>query len=323
MKKRKIVCFGGGNGLPKAVLCELKKYPFEITTITSMVDSGGSSGQLKKDFNVLPPGDLRRHLLALSSAPSWKKELFSFRFGHEKFPGGHKGHCFGNVFLAGLEYVLRDYKKVLKIAHQFLEVKGKCYPATIEKTELWAILENGQIICGEDEIDVPKKHSPSLSIKKVFLRPKVKAFKEAVLEIKKAEIIIIGPGDLFSSILPCFLPQGIKEAILKSQAKKILICPAMTKKGETKNFSVKDFAKEVEKYIASSLDFVVFNTRFPSSKRIKLHQKKEPSHLSMVRINKDLDKRKFIGEDLLLEKGEIFYDPKKVMKLLLKIFKKI
>ena len=122
-KIKKIVCLGGGNVVPKLLLEPLKKYPVKITGVTSMVDNGGSAGQLREDFNVLPPGDIRRHFIALSNAPQWKKDLFKFRFGREEFEGGHKGHNFANVFIGGLEYILKDYRKVLKIVHDFMELK--------------------------------------------------------------------------------------------------------------------------------------------------------------------------------------------------------
>ncbi len=316
----KVVCFGGGNALPKAVLSGLKKYNIEITTITSMVDSGGSTGQLRKDFDVLPPGDIRRHLVALSEAPKWKKDLFNFRFGHEDFGGGHIGHSFGNVFIAGLEYILKDYEKVLEIVHEFLEVKGRCLPATIEKTNLYAVLENGEVIEGEDEIDVPKKHDPNLKIKEIFLEPKVKAYEKAVEAVEKSDGIVIGPGDLYSSILPCFLPEGMSDAIRKSWAKKIFICPPLTKLGETNDFSVLDFEREVEKYIKSQLDFIIYNTQIPSEERIQKYKKKEKWVQGIVKIDDTLNKEKFIGANLLTNSEEdIVYDTDKVAKLIIEI----
>jgi len=257
---KKIVCFGGGNAMPKAILSELKKYPVQITAIASMVDNGGSTGQLRKDFDVLPPGDIRRHLLALSDAPNWKKELWNFRFGHEAFGGGHKGHNFANVFIGGLEHILKDYSKVLKISHEFLEIKKhRALPATIKKTQLAAKLENGKMIFGEDEIDVPKKHNPKLKIRKIYLRPKVKAYPFILKALKETNLITIGPGDLYSSFLPCLLPEGISRTIQKSKAKKILVCNTMNKSGETNNFSVLDFANKTEKYLGRRL-ILLFTT---------------------------------------------------------------
>ena len=318
---KKIVCFGGGNVVPKLLIIELKKYPVEISGVTSMVDNGGSAGQLREDFNVLPPGDIRRHFIALSDAPQWKKDLFKFRFGREEFKGGHKGHNFANVFIGGLEYILKDYRKVLKIVHDFMELKKEyqALPATIDKVQLIAELENGKIIEGEDEIDVPQKHNPKLKIKKVYLKPKGKIFPETKKAIIEADLITLGPGDLYSSTIPCLLPQGMKEAFKKSRAKKVFICNAMTKLGGTNNFSVLDFTNEVEKYMGCSLDFIIYNTEIPDKKRIKEYKKEEPLILDPVKIDENLNKRKFIGKNLLTESGPVIYNPKKVVKVLLNL----
>lgn len=322
MKRTKdIVCFGGGNALPKALLIGLKNYPVNLTSVASMFDSGGSSGQLKEDFNVLPQGDIRRHILALSQAPGWKKKLWNFRFGREKFKGGHRGHSFGSVFLAGLEYFLKDYRKTLSIARSFMEVKHRALPITTDKVNLAAELEDGTIIEGEDEIDVPRKHNPNLKIKKLFLRPRAKIFSDTKKAILKADLITVGPGDLYSSVIACFLPRGAKEAIKKSKAKKIFVCPAMTKLGETKDFSVFDFAKEAEKHLGDSFDFVIYNTKIPEKKRIREYKRKEKLFLDLVKIdpliNSGQAKDKFLGRNLLVKSGPVIYDSKKVAKLIL------
>lgn len=319
----KILCFGGGSGLPEVVLEPLKKYDeFSITSVTSMVDNGGSTGQLRRDFNVLPPGDIRRHILALSEAEEWKKKLWKFRFGHEVFPGGHKGHSFANVFIAGLEYALRDYAKVLDIVHEFMKVKGRCLPATIDQVQLVAKLENGEEAIGEDEIDVPKEHDPNLKITKVFLRPEGNAYSPVIDAIKEANVIIIGPGDLYSSLIPCFLPKGIKEAMQESKAMKIFICPAMTKLGETQGFDVLSFATEIENYMGRELDYVLYNNHIPEKERIEAFKQKN-SHLLEIVPFEDISGEKFIGKNLLLDHGPILYDPAKVEKALVELIKKI
>jgi uncharacterized cofD-like protein len=321
-KPKKIVCFGGGSALPKVVLEPLKKRQVEITSVTSMLESGGSTGQLRKDFNILPPGDISRHLVALSNAPHWKRELFLFRFGNEKFPGGHKGHRFGTVFIAGLEYFLKDFKEALKVAHNFLEIKKhKALPATIERVHAWATLENGKSIKGEDEIDVPKLHDGNLKIKEIYLKPLASAYQLVLESIKKADFLIFGPGDLYSSIIPCFLPRGVKGAIKKSKAKKIFLCNLMTKFGETNNFSVMDFTREMESYIGCKLDFVVYNTNIPAKERIRNFKKEDKGALYSVRIDEGLNVDKFIGYDLILRSGPILHDPQKTIKILIKLCK--
>ena len=308
--------------MPKVVLRELKKYKVDIVSVTSMVDSGGSTGALRKELNILPPGDIRRHVLALSEAEEWKKKLWEFKFATDVvFEGGHRGHNFANLFISGLEYVLRDYERVLEILHEFMKVKGKCLPATLENTQLCAELENGEVIEGEDEIDVPKRHDGNLKIKRIFLRPKVRAYDKVLEEIEKADAIIIGPGDLYSSLLPCFLPQGIKEALRSTRAKKIFICPAMTKFGETQGFSVEEFTNEVEKYLGCGLDYVVFNTALPDEERVKKYKKQNPLLVEPVRFNKNLSQPKFVGRNLLLEGGAIEYSGEKVVGTIMSLVK--
>jgi uncharacterized cofD-like protein len=317
--KKKIVCFGGGSAMPKAILKPLTRYPVNITSITSMVDNGGSTGQLRKDFNVLPPGDIRRHILALSKAPQWKKDLWNFRFGREKFDGGHKGHNFANVFIAGIETNLKDYSKTLEIINEFMEVKGKALPATIEQTQIYAELENGEIAKGEDEIDVPQKHDPDLKIKRVYLEPEVKAYQPSLDAVVEADLITIGPGDLYSSTIPCLLMNEIKEAFKKTKARKVLVCNTMTKHGETNNFSVLDFASEMEKYMDCSLDFVIYNAEIPPMERIKEYKREEPGILELVRVDNKLDDKKFISSNILTNDGPIVYNPDKLAKLIMSL----
>ncbi|MEA2097916.1 MAG: gluconeogenesis factor YvcK family protein [Patescibacteria group bacterium] len=316
---KKVVCFSGGNAVPRAVLMSLKTYPVNITTVVSMVDNGGSSGQLRADFNVLPPGDIRRHILALSKAPQWKKDLWQFRFGNEKFDGGHIGHNFANAFIAGLEYNLKDYDLVLKAVNEFMEVQGRALPATIEQAQICAKLENSEIIKGEDEIDVPQIHDPNLKIKKVYLDPVVKAYQPTLDAILEADLIVIGPGDLYSSSIPCLLMSGMKKAFKKTKAKKVFVCNIMTKYGETNNFSVLDFSNEVEKYMGCDFDYVIYNTEIPSKKRLKKFKKEELGILDLVEIDKGLDEKKFIGIDIIEKNGPLIHNPDKLVKLIMSL----
>ncbi|MDD2696600.1 MAG: YvcK family protein [Candidatus Pacebacteria bacterium] len=318
--KEKIVCFGGGSGIAKLILEPLKGFELDLVAITSMVDNGGSTGALRKEFNILPPGDIRRHLLALSEAEEWKKKLWNFRFAKDlEISPRHFGHNFANVFIGGLEYLLGDFEKALEITSQFLKVKGKALPATLNQVQVIAELEDGSLAEGEDEIDLGQKHNRNLKIKRVYLNPSGKAYQKAVEEIETADFIIIGPGDLYSSLIPCFLAEGMKEAISKSKAKKIFICPAMTKLGETQNYSLKDFAEKMEEY-GISLDLVIYNNNIPSKERVDKYmvEMKDEFVLEPPKIDENLDE-KFIGEDLLLSTGEIKFDKEKLIPVLRRI----
>ena len=306
---KKVVCLGGGNAMPRAVLAGLKKQPVKLSAICAMLDSGGSSGRLRKDYKVLAPGDIRRAFIALANTSPVIKELWDYRFQ----TGDLKGHNFANLLIAALELTTNNYPKALKQLHQILNLHHKVIPVTLDKSNLWARLENGKLIKGERNIDVPK-HNGNLRIKNVFLRPKAKAYPEAIKVLSDADLIVIGPGDLYSSLAQILLVEGISETIRESKAKKVYICNLMTKYGETNEFSVADFAKEIEKYLGCELDYVIYNNFFPTKRRVRNYRKKHPELLEMVRIPDDLPASKFIGRNLLLKRGPIEHDPMKVSK---------
>jgi len=315
MSKRykKIVCLGGGNAMPKAVLTGLKKYPVKISAVCAMLDSGGSSGRLRRDYKIVSPGDIKRAFIALANTSPAVAELFNYRFQ----AGELKGHSFANLFITALELATNDYEKTIKEMSRILNVEHQVLPVTLERSNLYAILENGKIIFGETNIDIPK-HNGKLKIKKVFLKPKAKAYPEAQEVIKKADLIVIGPGDLYSSLAQILLTKGIPEAIEKSKGKSVYICNLMTKYGETNNFTVLDFVKEIEKYLKGKVDYVIYNNFVPKKETIKKYKKKHPELLELVKINKNLAKTKFIGKNLLL-RDLIEHDPKKLAKTLISL----
>jgi len=312
---KKIVAIGGGSAMPSAVLEGLKKYPIEITAVSAMTDSGGSTGKLRKDYNVLPPGDIRRAFIALSSAPQNLKNLFSYRFSS----GSFSGHNLGNLLISGLEMELGCFEKVLDVIHDFLKISGRVLPVTKDKSHVVAVLENGKIVNGERNIDVPK-HDGKLKIKKVFLKPEATAFKPVREAIIAADAIIIGPGDLFSSLIPCLLPKGIKEALKKTKAKKIYICNILTKHGETKGFCVSDFVEEIKKY-GFTPDFVIYNNKIPASEEVRKYKKNRSLLLGCVKIDEKTKKKEtaMIGRDVLKKKGILEHDKNKLAKIIVKI----
>lgn len=313
LKDKRIVCLGGGNAMPKAVLVGLKNYPVKISVICAMLDSGGSAGRLRKDYKIVSPGDIRRAFIALANTSPVIQDLFNYRFQ----AGSLKGHNFANLLITALELVANDYEKTIKEVSRILNVKHQVLPATLDKANLYAILENGQIISGETNIDIPK-HDGNLKVKRVFLKPKAKAYPKALETINRADVIIIGPGDLYSSLAQILLTAGIPEAIRKSKAKKVYICNLMTKYGETNNFTVLDFTKEIEKYLGSEVNYVIYNNFIPEKEIIKKYKKNHPELLDLVRINENLPKGKFIGRNLL-QKDLIEHEPQKVAKAIIKL----
>jgi len=323
-KKMKIVCLGGGNLMPKVILEPLKKYPVGLVGITSMVDNGGAYSVFRQQFNVLPTGDIRRHVLALSNAPKWKKQLWTFRFGNETFGANtwHKGQNFANAFIAGLEWNLKDYRKVLNIITEFMELgTNQALPMIIDKTDVCAELENGQIIEGEREIELCENHDSNLKIKKIFQKPESRIFPEAKRAILVADLILIGPGDLYTSIAPCFLAKDAAVTFKKAKGKKILICNTVARKGETHGFSIGKFASEVEKYMGSPLDYVLYHNKPLNMDLLSVFQKDDPHIGGPLAIDNDLPKDKFIGKDIY-KKDEFAYDPKKVIANIFKIIGK-
>lgn len=314
-KNKKIVCLGGGNAMPKAVLTSLKKHPVQISVICAMLDSGGSAGRLRKDYKIVSPGDIRRAFIALANTSPVIENLLNYRFQ----TGGLKGHNFANLLITALELSTKnDYEKVSSEICKILNIKHEVLPATLDNSTLHAELENGRIITGETNIDIPK-HDGELKIKRIFLKPRAKIYPKAIESIKKADLIVIGPGDIYSSLVQILLVEGMAEAIKKSKAKTVYISNLMTKYGETNKFSVLDFSNEIEKYLNNKLDYIIYNTKKPSLLRLKLNQKKYPEFLSLVSFNKLLGKKRFIGKDLITSTGEIVHDSDKVVKIILSL----
>ncbi len=252
---QKIVVIGGGTG-SYTVLRGLKYGDHEVTAIVSMMDSGGSTGILHDEYGVLPPGDVRRCMVALSASPLLVRKAFQYRFTKID---GLKGHTLGNLIITAFKELLGDDLQAIDATCQLLNIKGTVLPVTAEQTNLCAELEDGQVIRGEKNIDMPK-HDPMLRIQRVFLQPSVRAYAKALAAIRAADKIVIGPGDLYTSIIPNLLVDGIADAIRDAPAKKVYICNLTTKYGETNSFRAADFVREITKYLGGSgLDVVIVN----------------------------------------------------------------
>jgi len=307
-----IVCLGGGSAMPSAVLEGLKKYPVSISAISAMLDSGGSAGRERELFQTgVSFGDIRRAALALSEISQEKKELFGYRFENGVVLAN--SYFTANVLAVGIEALLEDIKEDLRIANHY-----KVLPATVDDAVLCAELADGSIVKGETNIDIPK-HNGELKIKRAFLKPQARAYPPAVKAIREADLIIMGPGDLYSSLVQILLVKGISEALRKSRALKVYICNLMTKFGETKNFSVTDFTLEIEKYLGEEVGRVIFNQKQCLSSRIADYQKEHSVLLEMVKFSETLDKSKFIGSDILVNSGPIIHDPNKLAKVILSL----
>ncbi len=312
---KKIVTMGGGNAMPKAVLSGLKNFKnINLSVICAMLDSGGSTGRLRQDYKILAPGDIRRAFLALANTSPIIENLFNYRFEI----GELKGHNIANLLIAALELSTDNYEQTIETLNKLLGVKHRVLPVTLDKSEVKAILENGEIISGETNIDRPKKKKRT-KIKRVYLDPPAKAYDKAIQAIEEADLIIIGPGDLYSTLAQILLCDGIDQAIKKSKGTTVYVVNLMTKKGETDNFSVLDFSREIEKMINQKLDKIVYNNNFPSPKELKVFRERHPELSEPTKINKNLDSNKFIGADLIQGRKEFIHSPKKLSKILLNI----
>lgn len=259
---KKIVVIGGGTGTYQ-VLSGLKKYDLDISAVISMCDSGGSTGRLRKELGILPPGDVRRAILALSDLPFAQKtleELFNFRF--EKGTS-LKGHSVGNILLAALTQITGSMDKAIEEAARILNVSGNVYPVTLDKTNLVAILSDGTRIYGEKNID-RRETKLDLPIRSVYLNPTAKVYAKAARVIENSDLVVIAPGDLYTSIIPVLLVKGVNESIVSSGTKIAYVVNLMTKREETAGFKASDFVSEIVKYLgvaSSCLKYVFVNKK--------------------------------------------------------------
>ena len=303
--------------MPKAVLEGLKRYPVKISVICAMLDSGGSAGRLRRDYKIVSPGDIRRALIALADTSPVMSDLFNYRFE----VGELKGHNFANLLITALELSSNSYEKTMDEVKRMLKIRHEVLPATLDRSNLCAVLENGKVVRGETNIDIPK-HDPSLRIGRVFLQPKARAYEKAVNAALGADAIIIGPGDLYSSLAQILLVDGMSEAIVKSKAKKIYLSNIMSKRGETDGYDVSMFTREIEKYLGDEVDRVLYNNRQPTPARVARHKAADKTAVEVVRLNKAgraLDSGKFIGLDLLTKSGPVVHDPEKVAAAIIEL----
>ncbi len=255
----KMVVVGGGTGL-SMLLHGLKEYTSNITAVVTVADDGGSSGRLRQDFDMLPPGDIRNCLVALADAEPLMAKLFQFRFGEGT---ELKGHNFGNLFITAMSKVAGGFDAAIKESSKVLAIRGSVVPSTLNKVTLVAEHHDGTQSVGESQIPKAGK-----SIKRILLKPVgSKPTHEAIEAIKKADGIILGPGSLYTSIMPNLLVEKIYKEIIASKAVKIYVCNVMTQKGETEGYKASDHLAAIIEHTAPGIvDYCIVNTaRIPDS----------------------------------------------------------
>ncbi|MFA5926348.1 MAG: gluconeogenesis factor YvcK family protein [Parcubacteria group bacterium] len=296
MKKKNVVTIGGGTG-SFVLLSGLKKYSVNITAILSMADDGGSTGLLRDELGVLPPGDVRQCLVALSESSSLMRNLMGYRFEN----GGLKGHSFGNIFISALEKTAGSFVKATEEVGKILNIVGEVMPVSEGDMRLLIRLNNGKVLKGETELD-HSEEIRKIGIKEVRLVKKVRACRQALDRIRKADFIIIGPGDLYGSLIPNFLVDEIRRAIQKSKARLIFNCNLTNRKGQTDGYDLERYVRHLEKYLgAGRINFVTFNSKKPPKKLMDRYERKEGKGAMVEFYEAEEGKRGFrvVRSDLL------------------------
>jgi uncharacterized cofD-like protein len=321
----RIVALGGGTGLSTLLrgLKEhvarrrrehLKRPISDLAAVVTVTDDGGSSGRLRREYRVLPPGDIRNCMVALSKDEALLSQLFQYRFPAGR---GLGGHSFGNLFLTALTRITGDFPEAVRLSGQVLAIRGRIFPATAENVTLEAELEDGRVVAGETRISRSRKR-----IRRVFLVPRrVQPVPEVLDAIRQADLILVGPGSLYTSIIPNLLVDGVTRAVERSRAKRIYIANLMTQPGETEGYSVAAHVRAIYEHTRKGLfDWVVLNRTSISPRVLRRYRAEgaepvEPSLKELGRMG-----LRCISGDLLQESGVVRHDQKRLTRLLLEEF---
>jgi uncharacterized cofD-like protein len=262
---KKVVVIGGGTG-NFVILRGLKKYPVDLTAIVSMADDGGSTGILRDELGVLPPGDVRQCLVALSNSSRLMRSLMNYRFEN----GGLGGHSFGNLLLSALEKVTGSFEKAVEEAGKILYIRGKVIPVTTHQVRLKMVLNNRKILEGEKEVYLSREIDQGY--KTVFLEPFPKVNPRVIEELQNADLIVMGPGGLHTSLIPNLLVEGVCDAICQSPAKKVYVVNLMNRKGQTTGYKTSNYLHELVRYLGKDVfDHILINVQKPPKELIDVY----------------------------------------------------
>ncbi len=310
---KKVVVIGGGTG-NFVVLSGLKNYPVELSAIVSMADDGGSTGILRDELGVLPPGDVRQCLVALSDSSRLMRSLMNYRFEN----GGLQGHSFGNLFLSALEKVTGSFEKAVEVI-----------PVTTHHVRLKMILKNGKILESEKEIYLSQELDRGYS--SIYLEPLPQVNKSAIDEIMNADVVLLGPGGLHTALIPNLLVEGISKALRTTKAKKVFIINLMNRKGQTTTFKSSDYVNEIKRFTGIDVfDHIIVNNKTPPSELLKkyasesdlVHNNLADSRLILADLIQ-LHNAEYEKSDLLAgHRAFIRHDPDKIAKVIMDIVQK-
>ena len=324
-KGPKIVMIGGGTG-SFTLLKELKNYAQDITALVTMADDGGSTGQLRDEYGVLPPGDVRQCLVALSNSTEQMRQLFNYRFGE----GSFEGHSFGNLFLTAVEKMTDDFGQAVTLAGKVLNITGRVMPITLDNTHL-VMLDDNQRMIGEYQIGHTKfkgKNRPDFT-----LEPHAWINPDAKQAIKEADMVVIAPGNFYGSLVPAVIVDGVAEALQKTNAKVVQVINLVTKPGQTDGWKVTDYVEELERFVGQGVvDYALYNIEKPTKEMLNQYAKEgeypvgfKASDLKKAHyraIGKDLVSNEFpvIAKNDKLERTLIRHDADAVARQLMRIY---
>jgi uncharacterized cofD-like protein len=301
----KVITIGGGSG-QFTLLSGLRDLEgIDITSVVSMSDNGGSTGRLRDELGILPPGDALKCVIALSPFRDVARKIMLKKLNDDRRLQGHNA---GNILLTMLSRYTGDFPSAIKALSEILEIKGRVLPGTINKTTLVAELSDGTRIYGESAIDIPQG-SQREQIKDLFLVPHYNnsfaAYPPVIEAIENSDYIFIGPGDLFTSIIASLIIPGIKEALLKTDAKIIYILNIMTKFGETHNYQALDFVRKIEKYLERTVDGVICNISKPDAELLQKYAKENAEFVEIGEVESWIGNRMVYQNDLLDTSNDI------------------
>ncbi len=311
----KIVCLGGGIGTSR-LLRGLKKYPVEISAVTSMADDGGSSGRLREAYNIMPPGDVVSCIAAMMDDSDKELEsLFLYRFpGQDRSNKSIDGHKLGNLIMLAEIQRTKDFYKAIEATKKMVGVKGNFYPATDQRVHLWAITKDGRRVHTENTLDLAKYSEP-YGLKKIYINPaRPKVNKRVIQCLMEADVIISGPGDLYTNQLPVLIVPQIKQALFESKAKKIFVANIANKPFETRDFSLSDFITAIQTHLDTfPFEVIIANDNHKNSiprkykySYIKVDDKNLPSGVAI-----------FKG-DLVNDEFPLYHDSDKLAEMVMK-----
>ena len=310
--KTNITTIGGGTGTFNVLSGLSRKSDLNLAAIVTAADSGGSTGELRDEFGILPPGDVRRAIVALAEDTEVVRRLFEYRFKEGKRIAGH---TVGNLLLTALSDIMGDFERGIEELCTMFDVRGKVIPVTLDNVHLGVTLENGERIVGESEIDVPR-HDANVPIRDAFLIGGGRLNPRAREAILNSDFVIIGPGDLYTSIIPNLLCEGMREALRETQARIVYVGSIMTKHGETDGFCLEDFVRVLEQHVGEDcLDYVLVNNGELRGDLLGKYQLESKAPVRLKRRETLIERGiKIVEHDFTSDTDYIRHDPRKLAR---------